>query len=275
MDILLTGSKGFIGSNIKETIFTDKYEKDIASVCSIEQSYMDYPGWESTLSTTVQSSDYILHIGAISDTMLDDNNKMMKYNYEFSKVLFDLAQIWDKPVIYASSAANDGDDGLPSNYYGWSKYITEQYGLSKVSNFIALRYFNVYGPGEDHKGNMSSVALQAYKLSKLPFSTKFKLFPGEPRRDFVYVDDVVEATLFPLFNDVPSGVYHVGTGQTRTFEDVLDLMNIDYTYRQQKDIPSGYQYYTQAKSKMFLPDWKPKYMLEDGIKKYKQYLKGR
>lgn len=266
LDILLTGSKGFIGSNIKKTIFTDKYENDVLSLCSVEQPYMDYTGWESTLSKAVEGSDCIIHIGAISDTMLQDNNKMMKYNYEFSKVLFELAEIWNKPVVYASSAANDGDNGLPSNFYGWSKYVTEQYGLSKVSNFVALRYFNVYGPGEGHKGNMSSVAYQAWNKGS------FNLFTGKPTRDFVYIDDVVDATLFPVFNDVPSGIYHVGTGESRTFENVLDLMEVPYSYRDKSDIPIGYQDYTEAEPKMFLPNWKPTYMLEDGIKKYKQFL---
>ena len=266
LDILLTGSKGFIGSNIKKTIFTDKYENNVLSLCSVEQPYMDYSGWESTLSKAVEGSDYIIHIGAISDTMLQDNNKMMKYNYEFSKVLFELANIWNKPVVYASSAANDGDNGLPSNFYGWSKYVTEQYGLSKVSNFVALRYFNVYGPGEEHKGNMSSVAYQAWDKGF------FNLFTGKPTRDFVYIDDVVDATLFPLFNDVPSGIYHVGTGESRTFEHVLDLMEVPYSYRDKSAIPTGYQEYTEAEPKMFFPDWDPKYMLEDGIKKYKQFL---
>ena len=125
----------------------------------------------------------------------------------YGPILFDLAKIWDKPVIYSSSAANDGDNGLPSNFYGWSKYVTEQYGLSQVDKFYALRYFNVYGPGEEHKGKMSSVAYQAWKKGS------FKLFDGKPQRDFVYIDDVVNATLLPIFEKCRSGIYHVGTGE--------------------------------------------------------------
>jgi ADP-L-glycero-D-manno-heptose 6-epimerase len=269
--ILLTGYGGFIGNSIYQRISLKNNSTFIMSC--IEKDYMNKKFWKKSLDNTVQQCDIILHVGAISDTMLEDNNKMMKYNYEFSKVLFDLAEKNNKQVVYSSSAANDGDDGLPSNFYGWSKYITEQYGMSKVTNFIALRYFNVYGPGEEHKKKMASVALQAYNLSKLPFTTKFKLFPGEPTRDFVYIDDVVDATLFPLFNNVSKGIYHVGTGQSRTFEDVLDLMNIDYIYRKQKDIPSGYQYYTIADKNKFMEGWDPKYNIEQGLKKYMEYLK--
>ena len=97
------------------------------------------------------------------------------YNYEFSRKLFDYAESFDKKVVYSSSAANTGDNGMPSNIYGWSKYVTENYGMAKVSNFVALRYFNVYGPGEEHKGKMASVAYQAYQKGE------FKLFPKKPK----------------------------------------------------------------------------------------------
>lgn len=265
MKILLTGSEGFIGKSVYQKLLTID---DVTNVTCLEKDYMNHIGWESTLSKCVGDSNHIIHIGAISDTMLQDNNEMMKYNYEFSKVLFDLAKIWDKPVIYASSAANDGDNGLPSNFYGWSKYITEQYGLNVVDKFYALRYFNVYGPGEEHKGKMSSVAYQAWKKGS------FKLFDGKPQRDFVYVDDVVNATLIPIFKKCRSGIYHVGTGEARTFEDVLTLMDIPFEYWNKNKTPNGYQYHTQAEPKMMLPAWIPT-KLEDGIKKYKQYLEGR
>jgi ADP-L-glycero-D-manno-heptose 6-epimerase len=136
--ILLTGFSGFIGNSIYQRISLKNNSTFIMSC--IEKGYMNKKFWKESLDSTVQQCDTILHIGAISDTMLQDNNEMMKYNYEFSKVLFDLAEIYEKPVIYASSAANDGDNGLPSNFYGWSKYITEQYGMSKVTNFNGRYY---------------------------------------------------------------------------------------------------------------------------------------
>ena len=262
--ILLTGFGGFIGNNIYQRVSFNNSSTFIMSC--IEKDYINKRNWKESLENIVQQSDIILHVGAISDTMLSDNNEMMKYNYEFSRVLFDLSEKHNKQVIYSSSGANTGDKGLPSNFYGWSKYITEQYGMSKVTNFVSLRYMNVYGPGEEHKGNMSSVAYQSWKKGT------FKLFTGEPKRDFVYIDDVVDATLYPVFNEVPKGVYEVGSGESRTFEDVLDLMKIKYTYREQNWIPKGYQFFTRADKNKFMEGWSPKYNLEKGIKKYKDYL---
>ena len=233
--ILLTGFGGFIGNNIYQRVSLKN--SSIFIMSCIEKGYINKRYWKEGLDSMVQQSDIILHVGAISDTMLQDNNEMLKYNYEFSRVLFDLSEEHNKQVIYSSSGANTGESGLPSNSYGWSKYITEQYGMSKVTK----------------KGT-------------------FKLFPGEPKRDFVYIDDVVDATLYPVFNEVPKGVYEVGSGESRTFEDVLDLMKIKYTYREQNWIPKGYQFFTRADKNKFMEGWSPKYNLEKGIKKYKDYL---
>ena len=159
MRILLTGGEGFIGNALKKSLL-----KKATQVSSIEQKYCEYKGYETTLFKAVEDCDIIYHVGAISDTMEKDVNKMMYYNVEFSKVLFDLASILNKKVVYSSSAACYGTDGVPSNLYGWSKYIAEIYGVSTVKDFIALRYFNVYGKGESHKGKMASVAYQAMNM---------------------------------------------------------------------------------------------------------------
>ena len=264
MRILLTGCEGFIGKSLNTTLMK---HPDVTSVVGIEKDYMNYKGWQPALFKAVSLCDVVLHVGAISDTMLKDPNEMMKYNYEFSRELFDIAQINDKPVIYSSSAANTGDNGLPSNIYGWSKYVTEQYGIAKNNfKFIGLRYFNVYGPGESHKGKMASVAHQAH------LNGEFKLFDGKPLRDFVYIDDVVDATIYPIFNDVARGVYEVGSGEARSFEDVLELMDIPFEYWHKNNTPKGYQFYTKSSEIKFMSGWKPKYNLENGIKKYKEYL---
>ena len=264
MRVLLTGCHGFIGRNVNDVLMETK---GINSVICIEKDYMNYSGWESSLVKVVQDCDVVIHVGAISDTMLTDPNKMMKYNYEFSRVLFNIAEYYDKKVVYSSSAANKGDGGsVPSNLYGWSKYITEKYGIAKVSKFYALRYFNVYGPGEENKGNMASVAFQAHRMGK------FDLFPGNPKRDFVYVKDVVSATIYPIFNNILSGVYEVGSGEARTFEDVLNIMGVKYKYRDDSEVPNGYQYYTKANKKSFMTGWKPIYSLEKGLTEYKEYL---
>ena len=266
MRLLVTGTEGFIGKNVYQKLM--KID-DVTKVTCLEKDYMNHIGWESTLAKCVEDCDAILHIGAISDTMLKDPNEMLKYNYLFSKELFDLAQIYDKKVVYSSSAANTGESGTPSNIYGWSKYLAEEYGCCRVEDFYALRYFNVYGPGEEHKGKMASVAYQAH------LKGDFKLFDGKPKRDFVYIDDVVDATLYPLFNNVMPGVYEVGSGEARSFEDVLELMDIPFEYWHENKTPKGYQFYTKANKKLFMDNWKPIYSLEKGISKYKKYLNGK
>jgi len=124
----------------------------------------------------------------------------------------------------------------------------------------------VYGPGEQNKGKMASVAFQAHRQGK------FQLFRGNPKRDFVYIDDVVRATIFPIFNKVNPGIYEVGSGEARTFEDVLGILNIKYTYRGDSDTPSGYQFFTEANKNEFMKGWKPIYSIEKGLKLYKGYL---
>ena len=264
MRILLTGCHGFIGRNVNDALME---RDDVDSVICIEKDYINHDGWKSTLVKVVQNCDVILHVGAISDTMLKDPNEMMNCNFEFSRVLFNLAEYYDKKVVYSSSAANKGEGGsVPSNLYGWSKYVTEKYGVAKVSKFYALRYFNVYGPGEQNKNGMASVAFQAHRMGK------FELFPGNPKRDFVYIKDVVSATLHPIFNEVLSGVYEVGSGEARTFEDVLRLMGVKYKYRDHSEVPKGYQFYTKANKSSFMTGWEPIYSLEKGLKEYKEYL---
>ena len=213
---------------------------------------MDYTGWESTLSKAVGDSDYIIHIGAISDTMLQDNNKMMKYNYEFSKVLFDLAKIWDKPVIYSSSAANDGDNGLPSNFYGWSKYVTEQYGLNVVDKFYALRYFNVYSEDQTVDGPYATAVanwMHFIRQGQDPFITG----NGEQRRDMLYVHDAVSANIFCMNRkeDFKGAHYDVGTGTNISLNEMREIVwkhhpKVIFKY---KDARAGDVLYTKANTK--------------------------
>lgn len=254
MKILLTGYKGLIGSNLKQS-FSNEHSFHL-----IEKDFWNFVTWPERLDEMVSASDVVLHIGAIADTMLEDESELLKYNYTTSKHLFDACKKYRKKVVYASSAACIP---RPANLYGWTKYAAECYLMELGMPAVALRYFNVYGNDESHKNNMASVAYQAYKAGK------FKLFKETPTRDFVYIDDVVDATILAITS--PSGIYEVGTGESRAFEVVLDLMKIPYTYRE--DVPPiGYQYYTKSNSIKWLPNWKPKYNLEEGIKKYKEYL---
>ena len=254
---LITGHKGFIGKSL-----LNKFD---SSIC-VEKSFMNNEDWEVELAELVNSCDIIFHIGAIADTTVSDYNDMFNYNYYFSKVLFELAAGLKKKVIYSSSAAVYGTNGIPNSLYSWSKLVAEDYGMEICKDFVSLRYFNVYGPGEEHKGKMASVAYQAWK------SGNFKLFPKKPKRDFVYIKDVVDANLHAV--DCNKGIYEVGTSQDRTFEDVLDNMQIEYEYHPENKIPSWYQFNTKADSRDWLPGWSPKYNIETGINDYKKYLNG-
>lgn len=259
MKYIITGAKGFVGKAVLEAL---KSRGDYA--LQIHQDGGVYEE-ELALDNMVEQCDGIFHVGAISDTTLQDPTKMLYYNYTLSKKLFDLARKYDKKVVYSSSAACYGDgDGIPNNIYGWSKLLAEEYGLKACELFVALRYFNVYGPGEEHKGKMASIAYQAWK------GGKFKLFPGDIKRDFVYVEDVVHANLHAM--TLERGVFDVGTGKAETFESLVEGMEVSYKYHTEDKIPSWYQHFTQADKKKFMPGWKPNYNIIEGTKKYREYL---
>jgi ADP-L-glycero-D-manno-heptose 6-epimerase len=191
----------------------------------------------------------------------------MLVNYEFTKYLKDLCSTKSIPFIYSSSAANYGEDGFhPSNLYGWSKYTAEDYVISNGG--IALRYFNVYGPGEENKGNMASVAYQMTLANKL--GKEVKLFPKKPKRDFVYIKDIVSANLFAFenFDSLKGNYYEVGSGESRTFEDVLKILNIPFTYHDVSLIPKGYQFYTCSNKKKWMKNWSSEWNLERGLNDY-------
>ena len=262
-NVLLTGHRGFIGKNLYKEL------KSLGlNVYTVEKDFLDDPYWKEVLYNKVKSSDMIFHVGAISDTTLKDSQKMLLYNYEFSKVLIDHAYDLHTKVIYSSLAANEGSgNGIPNNIYGWSKLLVENYGIAKGGNFVALRYFNVYGPGEEHKGKMASMAYQAYKKGEV------YLFPGGPTRDFIYIDDVVKANIMAVNAFI--GVYDVGTGVSSPFENLVVGMGIKPVklfYTTEDKIPSWYQFYTKADKNKWLSGWYPEYDLERGTKKYKNYL---
>ena len=255
---IVTGTDGFIGKRV-----ADHLERFNHTIIRITQEV----GWDMELENNVKSCDGIFHIGAISDTTLQDANIMLYYNFTLSKRLFDLARKYDKRVVYSSSAANYGNgDGVPNNIYGWSKLLAEEYGLQACKKFVALRYFNVYGPGEEHKGKMASVAYQAYKAGE------FKLFPGDIKRDFVFIDDVIKANLHAMTLD--RGLFDVGTGTAETFESLVDGVGIKYEYHSKDKIPKWYQYHTQADKGKFMPGWTPLYNVLKGTKVYRDYLDG-
>lgn len=264
---IITGSKGFIGKNLTQSI------KEKFDVFEINEDIFIQKDWYDVLINTFDdiNPDVIFHVGACSNTLETDVNYMMTRNYQFTKIITDLCLVNQVPLIYSSSAANYGVNGLyPSNLYGWSKYVAEDYVL--CNGGIALRYFNVYGPNEDEKGKMSSVAYQM--MLKHKNGEEIKLFPKKPTRDFVYIKDVVDANIYAFnnYDKLKSLYYEVGSGESRSFEDVLNILEIPYSYHDEKDIPYGYQFYTKSESVNWMKGWEPKYNLEKGLKEYKLWI---
>lgn len=264
MKCLVTGSEGFIGRSLIASLTGEKYQ-----VFGLDREIFCDHDWDLNLIGMLEASkpEVIFHVGACSNTLEKDVQSMMIENYEFTRLVADWSEKRDCKVIYSSSAANYGTNGrFPSNLYGWSKYTAEQY-VAKMGG-VSLRYFNVYGPGEAHKGIMSSYFLQArleYSRGKIP-----KLFPGKPRRDFVYIDDVVRANHHALWNfeSLRGSIFDVGTCSPRLFEEGLELMGIPYEYHDAASIPSGYQSLTCANSDSLMPGWVASFSLELGLKTY-------
>jgi ADP-L-glycero-D-manno-heptose 6-epimerase len=217
-----------------------------------------------------EAIEAIFHQGACSVTTEWNGKYMMENNYEYSKVLFHYCQQYKIPFIYASSAAIYGegtefkehiDCESPLNVYGYSKFqfdqYVRQYQAQNHSQTVGLRYFNVYGPREAHKGSMASVAFHFNQQIKV--SNKVRLFAGcdgytdgEQRRDFIYVGDVVDINLWFLDNPKVSGIYNTGTGRSQTFNDVANAV---IAYHQQghieyipfpEHLKGCYQSFTQA-----------------------------
>lgn len=264
--ILITGTQGFIGKNLKEKLLP------IYDIYTFEESDLQSEDWREKLESIFEKGiEGVFHVGACSDTLEQDVNYMMLLNYEFTKCLTDFCVDYEVKLVYSSSAANYGTNGFhPENLYGWSKYAGEGYVTSNGG--VALRYFNVYGPGEEHKGRMSSVAYQMYTRSQS--GEEIKLFPGKPLRDFVYIDDIIDANLYAYknYNELDYDWYEVGSGTARSFEDKMDIMGIPYTYHPEDVIPKGYQFYTCSNPEEWMAGWKPSYDLESGLKSYVKYL---
>lgn len=264
---LVTGSKGFIGKNLVQTIKED-YE-----IFELGEEIFESDNWTNLFLLLLigMKPSVVFHVGACSDTMEISVNYMMTRNFESTKIISDYCSENNVPLVFSSSAANYGTNNhYPSNLYGWSKYVSEQYVISNGG--IALRYFNVYGPGEELKGTMSSVAYQMFVKNNL--GQEIKIFPNNPTRDFVYVKDVVDANIFALQNykDLSGEYYDVGTGESKSFEEMLNIMKLPYSYHPDWMIPNGYQFHTESDKSKWMKGWQPKYNLEEGLKDYQIYL---
>jgi ADP-L-glycero-D-manno-heptose 6-epimerase len=266
--ILITGSRGFIGKNL-----INVFKSSSKVVNEIDDDFFESDDWQEALKFTLDNldADTVFHIGASSNTLERDVQYMMVRNYESTKIISDWCFERGRKLIFSSSAANYGtEEKYPSNLYGWSKYVAEGYVVK--SGGIALRYFNVFGPLESQKGEMASFLCQAFV--KQQKNESVLLFPGQPKRDFVYIKDVVSANLFALdnFEQLKGHWYEVSTGVASTFEKVLDCAGIEYEYANPKYIPTGYQFYTCGNRKKWMPGWQPSYTLEAGIHEYICFL---
>jgi len=267
--LLVTGSSGFIGKNL-----TDVLNQLGFNVEQLDAEYFGDEDWGTTLLNQLNEiePDAIFHVGACSNTLESNVQLMMLQNYESTKLMSDWCSCRGRKIIYSSSAANYGVKGkFPSNLYGWSKYVAEDYVCK--SGGVALRYFNVYGPGEEQKGEMASFLYQANLRHEI--GEKVRLFPGGPTRDFVYIKDITSANLYALenFSELSGHFYDVATAESRSFEDVLALAGIGFSYTDEAKIPNGYQFFTRGDPKKWMPGWRPKYPLERGVDEYLKYLR--
>lgn len=265
MKIVVTGAAGFIGSNIVKGL----NQRGITNIIAVDDltqgdkflnlvdlsiaDYVDAADFYKAFSNGAYGKvEAIFHEGACSDTMEHNGKFMMNNNYATSCELFGACQAQGTRLLYASSAATYGNSTTfkegpefeaPLNVYGYSKLLFDQHMRQRLGqNFAQLktgntsqvagfRYFNVYGPREQHKGRMASVAFhQFHQFNK---EGKVKLFtgyggygPGEQMRDFVFIDDVVAINLWFLDNPHTSGIFNVGTGRAQPFNDVaLGVVN--------------------------------------------------
>jgi ADP-L-glycero-D-manno-heptose 6-epimerase len=265
---LITGSSGFIGRNLVSAL-----KAEFLKVEGFDDNNLVVKDWQNLLIDKLNSINpsTIFHVGACSNTLEQNVQYMMIHNYESTKVITDWCLSHDRQMIFSSSAANYGESGLyPSNLYGWSKYVAEDYVIK--SGGVALRYFNVYGPGEEDKGTMASFLYQAYLKNKL--AEKIYLFPGSPLRDFVYIKDVLLANRYAKqnFNELRGRYFEVSTGIASPFEKVMEVFGLPYEYSEVEQIPAGYQFYTCGDPTKWMRGWNPTYNLNQGIAEYRSYL---
>ncbi|APG28179.1 ADP-glyceromanno-heptose 6-epimerase [Syntrophotalea acetylenivorans] len=312
--IIVTGGAGFIGSNIVQAL-NARGRTDILVVDDLtdgtkfaniaDAQLADYMDKAEFLEKLEAGDDFggaieaVLHQGACSTTTEWDGRYMMENNYRYSKVLLHWCLERSVPFIYASSAATYGGGTVfnedpryeqPLNVYGYSKVLFDQYVRrilpTAKSQIAGFRYFNVYGPREQHKGSMASVAF--HLNNQLLAEGKVKLFEGcdgygngEQRRDFVYVGNVVDVNLWFLDNSKVSGIFNVGTGRSQSFNDVAkgvlkahDRGELIYVPFPDK-LKGRYQSFTEADlTRLRAAGYDGEFLtVEQGVERYMEWLK--
>ena len=317
--IVITGAAGFIASNlvkalvknnITDLLLVDHFPKDkyspksdnISEFASIRQMDRDvFPEW---FTEHAEEVSFVFHLGARTDTSEFDFRVLDSLNLSYSMTLWEICTVKQIPIVYASSAATYGigelgfeddqskiPDLKPLNPYGLSKQLFDIQVISQETQppfWAGLKFFNVYGPFESHKGRMASVVFHAF--NQIKETGKLKLFrshdplfkDGEQLRDFIYIDDVINVCLYMYHSRPANGIYNVGTGKARTFNDLGRAVfrsmgqeeNIEYIPIPE-DIRDKYQYFTEATmSKLAATGYKHDFLsLEQGVEKYVEFLK--
>ena len=310
--VLITGGAGFIGSNLAFYFQNNHPDAKVVVLDSFRSGetlsngnlksfghFKNLIGFEGeiisgdindkSLLNKLQNTykfDYIFHEAAISDTTALEQDLMIKTNVNAYKDLLDLAVAHNANMIYASSAATYGDAAspqrvgreAPQNVYGFSKlsmdHLSREYMKKTDISIVGLRYFNVYGPREYFKNTTASMVLQfghQILAGKNP-----RLFEGSDKilRDFIYIEDIIQANIKAM-NPLQSGIYNVGTGKARSFQDIVDILQHELgTALECEYIPNPfigrYQFHTEADISKSIEElgYKPRYEMEDGIKAY-------
>lgn len=315
--IIVTGGAGFIGSNIVAALNqagrfdvvvadtlgeADKWrniaKRDLAAVVPPAEitTYLERNG---------DAVEAIIHMGAISATTASDVDALVATNITFTQALWDWCIRHNKRFIYASSASTYGDGSAgfddeettqalaalkPLNPYGWSKHVMDKVFVRAASSgapippqWVGLKFFNVYGPNEYHKGSMRSVVHQLHvviaagKPARLFKSHQAGIADGQQKRDFIYVRDCADVVLWLLDNPSVSGLFNLGTGAARSFEDLANAVfaaagktpHIEYIDTPER-LRQHYQYFTEARMERLRAAGyrKPFATVEEGVRDY-------
>ncbi len=317
--LVITGACGFIGSclvnylnelGLRRLVLVDDFKRKEKRLNLQGKAFLHLIDRvefiEKWFPQNAEDIEYVFHLGARTDTTEQDTSIFDRLNLNYSKRIWAICAQHQIPLVYASSAATygSGECGYldnhdlpfqvkPLNPYGLSKNDFDKWALIQAEqppSWVGLKFFNVYGPNEYHKGRMASVIFHTFK--QIQETGKMRLFRshrpefanGEQQRDFVYVKDVIAVCAFLFKNKgVPNGLYNLGTGTARTFLDLarntfyaLDLEPKIEFIDTPIDIRATYQYFTEADmSKLIGIGYrKPFYSLEEGVKEYvSHYLK--